>query len=127
MLAREDEITVLSADCKPIGIYRDTRPVITEVSLELDLLVVMYTDGLVHAGSRYGQSMEVKTCLQALLEEESDPSSQAVADLLLDHALRLDQGRPSDDISVVALRVVSGIGDLVRRMTVRLPLNPLGK
>ncbi|MGD2159079.1 MAG: SpoIIE family protein phosphatase [Anaerolineales bacterium] len=127
MLARADEITVLSADCKPIGIYKDTRPIITEVALELDLLVVMYTDGLVHAGSRYGQSMEVNTCLQALLEEQSDPSAQDIADLLLEHALKLDQGRPSDDISVVALRVVSGIGDLIRRMTVRLPLNPLGQ
>jgi hypothetical protein len=45
-----------------------------------------------------------------------------IADNLLEHALKLDQGRPVDDISVVVLRVTGGVGDAVRRMTVRLPI-----
>jgi hypothetical protein len=57
-----------------------------------------------------------------LLENE-DPSAQFIADTLLANALKLDRGRPSDDISVVVLRVMSMTGDEVRRMTVRLPLD----
>jgi serine phosphatase RsbU (regulator of sigma subunit) len=80
----------------------------------------MYTDGLVYAGSRYGESMDMVTCLQALLDE-ADPTPQAIADALLAHALKLDNDRPVDDSSVVVLRVTDRQGDAIRRMTVRLP------
>ena len=123
ILVREDRIVYLNETCKPVGLYRGTRPSITEISVEANLSVVMYTDGIVHAGSRYGQSMDVITCIQALLDEE-DPTPQVLADALLSYALTLEQGRPSDDISVVVLRVVPGTGDLIRRMSVRLPLGP---
>jgi serine phosphatase RsbU (regulator of sigma subunit) len=82
----------------------------------------MYTDGLIHAGFRSGESLDVIDCLQSMLEEE-DPSSDFIADDLLETAVRLDQGRPADDISVVVLRVTSHEGDRVRRMNVRLPLD----
>lgn len=59
--------------------------------------------------------------MQAFLEEE-DPSPENIANSLLEQALQLDQGRPVDDISVVALRVSSLQGDSIRRMSVHLPL-----
>lgn len=121
LLARIDQITRLEEPSDPIGLYRDTRPIITELPLETGLTTVMYTDGLVHAGSRIGESMDVLTCLQSFIEEE-DPSPQSIADSLLEQAMRLDQNRPVDDISVVVLRVARRRGDAVRRMTVRLPL-----
>jgi hypothetical protein len=65
--------------------------------------------------------MDVMTCLQALLDE-GDPPPQGIADALLEHALKLDQDRPVDDISIIVLRVIDRKGDLARRMTVRLPL-----
>ena len=122
LLAHNEEILCIDEPCLPIGLYRGTRPLITEVALEPGLTAVMFTDGLVHAGERYGLSMDVPTCLQALLDEE-DPSSQMIADSLLEHSFNLDGGRPSDDISIVVLRVTSHEGDTVRRMTVRLPFD----
>jgi len=122
LVATNDAIQILGDDCLPIGLYRGTRPTINEMPLQPGLTVVVYTDGLTHAGSRYGQSIEVETCLEALIEGAEDPSPQMIADALLEHALKLDQGRPADDISVVVLRVTSHTGDLVRRMNVRLPL-----
>lgn len=122
LLAVNEEVGVLDENSLPIGLYRGTRPVITEVSLEPGLTTVIYTDGIIHAGSRYSQSMDVSTCLQALLEDE-DPSPQFIADSLLENALNLDRGRATDDISVVVLRVTARSGDDVRRMTVRLPLD----
>ena len=81
----------------------------------------MYTDGIVHAGDRYGQSLDICTMLGSLLEDQ-DPSSQEIADALLAQAIQLDQGRPNDDMSVVVLRVLPFESDLIRRMTVRLPV-----
>jgi serine phosphatase RsbU (regulator of sigma subunit) len=122
LVAINEEIKVLDEKCSPIGLLRDTRPTINEIPIDAGLTVVMYTDGLVHAGSRYGEIMDVIACVQSLLEEE-DPSPQFIADDLLDTAVRLDQGRPSDDISITVMRVTSYTGDDVRRMSVQLPLD----
>jgi serine phosphatase RsbU (regulator of sigma subunit) len=121
ILAQNDEIKVMDEPSKPVGLYRDTRPVITEVSLDAGLTAVVFTDGLIHAGERIGESLDVKSCLQCLLEEE-EPTPQLIADSLLSYAVKLDDNRPIDDTSVVVLRVLRHVGDEVRRMTVRLPL-----
>jgi serine phosphatase RsbU (regulator of sigma subunit) len=121
VLARHDQIQLLNDESIPVGSYRDTRPVICEVTLEAGLTAIAFTDGIVHAGERIGQPLNIETCLEALLEGE-EPSPQLIADSLLEIAMKLDQNRPSDDISVVVLRVMQETGDEVRRMSVRLPL-----
>lgn len=123
ILALQDQIKWLNEPSIPIGLYRDTRPVITEIPLEAGLTAIVFSDGLIQAGERFGQAMDIITAVQSLLEEET-PSPQLVANSLLEHALRLDHNRPSDDISVVVLSVLNRTGDDVRRMTVRLPLEP---
>lgn len=122
LLARGgDHVMELAEPSLPIGLYRDTRPVINEVPLEIGLTAVMYTDGLVHAGSRYGQNLEPLTILRDFMARE-EPSPHLIADSLLDQAYQLDQTRPSDDISVVVLSVLEPVGDEVRRMSVHLPI-----
>jgi serine phosphatase RsbU (regulator of sigma subunit) len=120
-ICRDDEIDCMDTESSPLGVRRDIKPVITEVDLQPGLIIVMYTDGLTHAGKRRGQPMDVCNAIQAMLDEQ-DPHPQELADSLLAHAANLDEGRPADDISVVVLKVQSGNGDLVRRMSVRLPL-----
>lgn len=121
MVVRAGEISTLDEESLPVGLYRDTRPLICEVGLEPGLMVVAFTDGLVHAGSRTGESLNICECIQELLDEE-EVSAQDVADTLLARAVKLDHNRPVDDISVVVMRVTSFTGDAVRRMNVRLPL-----
>jgi hypothetical protein len=70
--------------------------------------------------------MDISTCVKVELEEEN-PSPKKIADSLMTHALKLDRGRPRDDISIVVLRVITGGGDMIRRMTVQLPVNSIGK
>jgi serine phosphatase RsbU (regulator of sigma subunit) len=123
LIANHNKINALDEKSIPIGLYRDTRPVICEINLEPNLIAIMFTDGLVHAGDRIGQPLDILTCLQALLDNET-PDPSYIADSLLQYALKLDQNRPADDISVVVLSVSNLIGDEVRRMTVRLPLSP---
>jgi len=120
-VAHGERIDCIATESTPIGISRSIRPVISELPVEPGLVIVFYTDGLVHAGERTGQPMDVCFSLQAMLEEQ-EPSPQEIADALLNEAVRLDEGRPADDISVVVLKVLKRDGDEVRRMTVRLPI-----
>ena len=120
-IARGDQIEILNSESLAIGTTRNIRPAITEIALEGWTTIVLYTDGILHAGDRYGQSLDICTLLESLLEEQ-DPSSQEIADSLLSHAIQLDQGRPNDDMSVVVLRVLPFESDLIRRMNVRLPV-----
>lgn len=122
ILRRPDGMLLLDEPSQPIGIYRHTRPVIAEVPLEVGLVALVFSDGLVHAGERQGRPLDIPSCLEALL---ADPQigAQAIADGLLQQALQRDEGRPVDDISVVVLQVTPAAGDAIRRMTVRLPVN----
>jgi len=120
-LSRGGKTDCLAAESVPLGTSRDVRPVITEIEIETDLTIVIYTDGLTHAGERRGQPMDVCEVIHSLLEEQ-DPTPQELADSLLNYAVKLDENRPADDISVLVLKVVPRTGDEVRRMGIRLPI-----
>jgi hypothetical protein len=66
--------------------------------------------------------MDVAEAIRSIMEDQ-DPSPQELVDSLLAHAVSLDDNRPEDDISVVALKVSHQQGDNVRRMSVRLPIH----
>ncbi len=121
-IVRDERLDALESDSKPLGTARNIRPVISEVNLEPGLTVVFFTDGIAHAGSRRGNPMNVPTSLRALLEDQ-EPGAQDIADALLAEAVRLDENRPADDISVVVMRVNHRRGDDTRRLIVRLPIN----
>jgi len=112
----------LEAESIPLGTSRDVRPSITELGLEIGLTIVIYTDGLVHAGARRGQPMNTAEVLHVMMEDQN-PGPQEIADALLAHAVLLDENRPADDISVLVLKVAAREGDNVRRMNVRLPID----
>ncbi|MEW6286593.1 MAG: PP2C family protein-serine/threonine phosphatase [Chloroflexota bacterium] len=120
-ICRNMQIDRIDSESTPLGVSREVRPSITEIEIEPGLTVILYTDGLVHAGERRGQPMNAMEVLQSMLEDQ-DPTPQNIADTLLAHAVMLDDNRPADDISVVALKVMPRTGDNVRRMTVRLPI-----
>lgn len=125
LIASQDEICAFDDECNPIGLHRGTRPLISEVPLDPGLTVVVYSDGLVHAGSRSGESLDIKTYLHSVLEAEAEREGsqpQEIADALLSCAVQLDHGRPVDDISVVVIQVTNEPSDSVRRMSVELPL-----
>lgn len=120
-ICRNETIDRIDSESIPLGTSRDVRPLISEFPLEPGLMIVIYTDGLTHAGSRRGTPMNVADTIQSVIEDEN-PSPQLLADTLLAQAVRLDESRPVDDISVLVLKVTSRIGDNVRRMSVRLPI-----
>ena len=123
-IAREgngENLDVIQEESIPLGASRNVRPLITEIAIEPGLTIVIYTDGLTHAGKRRGLPMDVGAAIRSVLEDQ-DPSPQMLADALLAEAVSLDENRPADDISVLVLKVTPRLGDNVRRMTVRLPI-----
>ena len=120
-LARGEIIECINESSRSVGTARNIKPLISEVPLQIGLTLVVYSDGLEHAGKRRGTPMDVGTTLRGLLED-NDPTPQVMADALLAQAMHLDDNRPADDISVVVVRVMPRSGDDVRRMTVRLPI-----
>jgi serine phosphatase RsbU (regulator of sigma subunit) len=120
-ICRGEQIDALTEESIPLGTSRNVRPLITEIGIEPGLIIVIYTDGLTHAGQRRGVPMNIGATIRSVLEDQ-EPSPQMLADTLLAHAVSLDENRPADDISVLVLKVTARTGDNVRRMSVRLPI-----
>ncbi len=121
-IAQRERVESLNSESLAIGNSRNIRPVISEIPLENGTTVVVYTDGLANSGSEMGQSIDICTLLESLLEDQ-EPTAQEIADTVLSEAVRLDNNRPNDDMSIVVLRVYPRESDQVRRMTVRLPVS----
>lgn len=120
-ISRGDSIECISDESVSIGTSRNIRPSITEYPLESGITIVIYTDGIRYAGDRVGQTLDICTLLQAMLEDQ-EPTAQEIADSILSTALHLDNNRPNDDMSVVVLRSYAIERDQIRRMLVRLPV-----
>ncbi|MBL8062980.1 MAG: SpoIIE family protein phosphatase [Anaerolineales bacterium] len=121
-ICRGETIEAHAEESISLGTSRNVRPVITELEIEAGLTIVIFSDGISHAGERRGQPMNVGQAIRSVLEDQ-DPTPQQLADALLAQAIRLDDNRPADDISVLTLRVSPRNGDDVRRMSVRLPIH----
>jgi serine phosphatase RsbU (regulator of sigma subunit) len=120
-VCRGEQTNCLEEESIPLGTSRNVRPLITEIPIEPGLIIVIYTDGLIHAGKRRGTPMDIGSTICSVLEDQ-DPAPQLLADTLLAEAVSLDENRPADDISVVVLKVTPLVGDSVRRIAVRLPI-----
>jgi serine phosphatase RsbU (regulator of sigma subunit) len=125
-ICRGDRLDILNEESIPLGTSRNVRPLITEIAIEPDLIIVIYTDGLTHAGKRRGLPMDVAETIRSVVEDQN-PGPQSLADVLLAQAVSLDENRPADDISVLVLKVVPRTGDSVRRMNVRLPIEGISR
>jgi serine phosphatase RsbU (regulator of sigma subunit) len=105
-----------------VGIYASTKPNMTELPLQAETAVIVYTDGLATAGEYSGQTLDVPA-LARDLTAYGVMDAQRIADALLAAALKADDGQPNDDISVVVLTVTDeGSRDGARRLVVRAPL-----
>lgn len=124
-IARQGELTCLDEASDPVGIYLRTKPLITELPLEAETYVVAFTDGILSAGQRSSQQMDVGEILPALLAQPHC-CAQAIADSLLQKAIDLDDGRPVDDTSIAVMSVIAKEReDKIRRLSASFPIPPL--
>jgi serine phosphatase RsbU (regulator of sigma subunit) len=121
---RDGKLRLLDEPSEAIGVRARTRPVITELPVAPDLHVVVFTDGVLSAGVRYGARLDAGTFVCEQIEAcDVANCSRSIADALLARAVELDRGRPEDDITVVVVSVgVRQQSDDVRRLSVRFPL-----
>lgn len=115
-------LRALSEASAPIGIHRRMKPLITELPLTRHTTVVVFTDGVLEAGIKFGEKFEVAQFIEENLRNENT-GAQPLADAILARAVALDRGRPNDDTSVLVVRVVPRAGgDNARRLSVRFPI-----
>ena len=115
-------VRLLDEPSEAIGVHRRMKPVITELALAPHITLVVFTDGVLDAGVRYGRTFDVVQFVESKVCDETY-SAPALADAILARAVELDRGRPGDDTSVLVARVVPRVGaDEARRLTVRFPI-----
>lgn len=117
-----DGVQIHNEPSVPIGLHPTARPRITEVPVRAYTYVVLFTDGLLKAGERYGEDLELPNFLAGWRVDGPD-GPRALADALLGRAIELDRGAPADDMCVVVLAALPvSDEERVRRMHVRFPM-----
>jgi serine phosphatase RsbU (regulator of sigma subunit) len=105
----------------PIGLQPMIKPLITELAVRPHTYVVIFTDGLLRAGERYGEDIELLNYLSAWpVMDGRGPADMCEG--ILGRAMELDRGEPSDDMSIVVLAVLPGTSTgSIRRLYVSAP------
>lgn len=121
LLRQGEEYTLHPATSGPIGIRRHTKPTVEEFAAEPGLRVAIFSDGIIHAGSRYRTPFAPLAFAAALPDDEI--TAQEFADAILAGALEADRGRPEDDMTVVTLTLGARVEfPPVRRLSLVVPL-----
>lgn len=123
LLRQNDSFRWLDEPSEAIGIYRYTKPSITELTVASNLAAVVMTDGIWAAGSPSGGTVIDVTALLQQVDPVQMTSAQTIADTILAEALRLDRQRPHDDATVLVVKVVPlAEPDPTRRLFMRFPI-----
>lgn len=122
LLGEGGTFQTVAVDSGPIGRYHFTKPEIRELPIRSDLTVVLFTDGIPHSGRRQ-QLPDIDYVAFAEAELEPALPAQEIADRVLALGIERDQGRPGDDMAVVAMRIADFEGDrVIRRMQAQFPM-----
>ena len=116
-LINDDIVDCLSTESEPIGSRMDIRASIVELEMKPDMTIIAFTDGIFNAGRNNPPQLDICEIIESIIEEQSS-SAQEIADFLINRSIRLDDGRPKDDMSVIVLQVSSQSKDRIRRMNV---------
>jgi len=123
LLSVSGAIQVAPALSGPIGRYRWTKPSVTELPMQAGLEILIFTDGIWHSGRRTNTPPIDLQAFGAAHFGTGLPA-QELADALLEAVMVRDQGKPNDDLAVVALSLREGHTDPpIRRMGLQVQLN----
>ena len=106
-----------------LGLHNRTRPWTAEEPIVSGLRVLLLSDGIANAGQRSQLTPWDLAEIASFVPHSQ--SAVALADGILAEAVRRDQGRPGDDMSVVALilREPEPTPLLIRRMSAEVPIS----
>lgn len=115
-------VDCLTAASEPIGGRENISPSIIELQIEPDMAIIAFSDGVMNAGRNLRQDTDICLIIETLIDEE-DLSARQIAELLLTRAIRLDNDRPQDNMSVIVLMISPLTTDNIRRINVSLSLD----
>ncbi|MDY6994769.1 MAG: SpoIIE family protein phosphatase [Pseudomonadota bacterium] len=121
-LISDETVDSLAAESEPIGQRIDIKPTIVELQIQPEMAVIAFSDGVCHAGRQNQQIPDITAMIEALVEEQ-ELYAQEIADFLLNRAIRMDEGRPKDDMSVVVMSILPITTDKIRRLNVTMTLD----
>lgn len=107
-----------------VGIYQNTKPAITELPLDTDTTLIVSTDGVWSAG-RWTNDAPGIDLHELLVRVDADHKAepQAIAEAVMAETLRLDNGRPRDDATVLVVKIAPRHQhDAIRHLSMRFPI-----
>ena len=120
VVKQQDVVFRLEGRAEVIGTYRKTRPAMTELPAEAGSLLLTFSDGLLNAGKRYGKAVDWDKWDERFAAAQPG-GLQSFVDDLMDSALDLERGRPTDDISIMALGLEGDDDSALRRLHASIP------
>ncbi len=119
----DEGLYLLDGPSRSVGTRRNTKPVISEIPVRVGTIIVVFTDGLRHAGSLSGSANYDPHAATGRMIEDGVTDAQIIADTLLNEAAVMDDGRPRDDISVLVISVkINSTKNQVRRLQGTIPI-----
>lgn len=118
VLVKNSEVNCLQPDNSA---QSNKDPAVYQIPLEGEMSLVVFTDGVLNAGKQYQNYFDPCTSLSSLFSEQ-EPSAQEIATNILSEAIKLDQNKPEDDMSVVVLRTDLQTYNSETRVSVKFPL-----
>lgn len=94
---------------EPIGVHSRMKPAVDEWPLQAGTVVLAFTDGVLSAGRREGRPLDLAE-VRRLVARSRPAQVEDLVDRVLRLAVECDQGRPADDMTVVALGI-DGAGE----------------
>lgn len=111
---------VFAASAPPIGVHRNMKPSVCEFPMQPGLAILAMTDGIYAAGKNRGKPITDEDFTGFLTTLGDNPAF--LADHVLQHCVARDDGRPADDMSVMALYIGQTEEPIrVRKISVLLP------
>lgn len=108
----------------PLGFYRFTRPQVDQVELVPGLMAVTFSDGVLNAGRSRDHALDPAAWEAKIAEYyQEGESPAAMAEKILQHALALDENRPTDDMTVLILGILDTVAGGIRRLQVEYPVD----
>lgn len=121
LVKNEYGIDIYDEDVNPIGVHKNTKPLMNQIPLELGTILVSYSDGIQAAGRKRGNAMNMDKLLK-IISENNPEDVDFIAQSILEYALELDEYRAGDDMTVVAMGVSARETPFkIQRMSVSFP------
>jgi len=104
-----------------IGVHKRMKPLVYELPLNMEMILLTYTDGIQAAGRKRGKEFDLKYIYRVLNENKAEDVN-FIAQTILEYALELDDYRPGDDMTVAVVGLSDQeAGHLIRRLNIVYP------